>query len=93
MVVDDAPSVLDVVTEMLEENGTVVTAVDSSKAALESLQRKRSDVLLSDLTIPSTGGYWLIERVCEPPERGGATPAAALATFRNPGTGRASCAP
>jgi CheY-like chemotaxis protein len=39
--VDDAPSVLDVVTEILEENGAVVTAVDFAEAALEALQRKR----------------------------------------------------
>jgi CheY-like chemotaxis protein len=79
LVVDDASYVLDVVTAILEENGAVVTAVDSADAALEALQRTRPDVLLSDLSMPGKGGYWLIGQVRQlPPERGGATPAAAL---------------
>jgi CheY-like chemotaxis protein len=84
LVVDDASCVLDVVTAILEENGAVVTAVDSADAALEALQRTRPDVLLSDLSMPGKGGYWLIGQVRQlPPERGGATPAAALTAFSN----------
>jgi CheY-like chemotaxis protein len=84
LVVDDASYVLDVVTAILEENGAVVTAVDSADAALEALQRTRPDVLLSDLSMPGKGGYWLIGQVRQlPPERGGATPAAALTAFSN----------
>jgi CheY-like chemotaxis protein len=84
LVADDAPAVRQVVTDILESVGAAVTAVDSADAALEALQRTRPDVLLSDLSMPGKGGYWLIGQVRQlPPERGGATPAAALTAFSN----------
>ena len=85
LVVDDAPYVLDVVTEILEQDGAVVTAVDSAEAALEVLQREQPDVLLSDLSMPGKGGYWLIGEVrALRPEHGGTTPAAALTALTGP---------
>jgi len=40
---------------------------------------------VSALAMPDKGGYWLIGRVRDhPPERGGATPAAALTGFAGP---------
>src|SRR5881397_1249734 len=85
LIVDDAPYVLTVVTAILEADGAVVTAVDSADAALEILQRERPNVLLSDLSMPGKGGYWLIGQVrALPPERGGATPAAALTAYTGP---------
>jgi CheY-like chemotaxis protein len=79
LAVDDDAAVLDAVTATLERYGATVTAVDTAPAALEALQRERPDVLVSDLTMPDRGGYWLIGQVrALPPERGGQTPAAAL---------------
>src|SRR3989475_8386609 len=85
LIVDDAPYVLTVVTAILEADGAVVTAVDSADTALEILQRERPDVLLSDLSMPGKGGFWLIGQVrALPPDRGGATPAAALPAYTGP---------
>src|SRR6059036_2346143 len=85
LIVDDALYVLTVVTAILEADGAVVTAVDSADAALEVLQRERPNVLLSDLSMPGKGGYWLIGQVrALPPERGGTTPAAALTAYTGP---------
>ena len=85
LVVDDAPYVRDVVTEILEQDGAVVTAAETAEKALEILQRERPNVLLSDLTMPGKGGYWLIGQVrALPPERGGATPAAAFTAYTSP---------
>lgn len=79
LVVDDASYVRDVVTDILETDGALVTTVATAEDALEVLQRERPNVLVSDLTMPGKGGYWLIGQVrALPPERGGATPAAAL---------------
>ena len=79
LVVDDCKLVLATVAAMLEHYGAAVTAVGSADAALEALVRERPDVLVSDLAMPDKGGYWLIRQVrALPPERGGATPAAAL---------------
>ena len=85
LVVDDAPYVLDVVSDILQADGAVVTAVGSAEEALEVLQRERPHVLLSDLSMPDKGGYWLIGQVrALPPERGGATPAAAFSAYTSP---------
>ena len=85
LVVDDMPYVRDVVTEILERDGATVTAVGSAEEALEVLQLERPNVLLSDLSMPGKGGYWLIGQVrALPPERGGTTPAAALTAYTGP---------
>ncbi|OLB43901.1 MAG: hypothetical protein AUG14_11450 [Candidatus Rokubacteria bacterium 13_1_20CM_2_68_19] len=85
LVVDDMPYVRDVVTEILERDGATVTAVGTAEEALEVLQRERPTVLLSDLSMPGKGGYWLIGQVrALPPERGGTTPAAALTAYTGP---------
>src|SRR5437870_5866555 len=85
LVVDDMLDVRDVVTEILERGGAVVTAVGSAEEALEVLQRERPDVLLSDLSMPDKGGDWLIGQVrALPPERGGATPAAVFSAYTSP---------
>jgi CheY-like chemotaxis protein len=85
LVVDDTASVLAVLRDILELDGAIVTAVDGAEQALAVLQEERPDVLLSDLAMPGRGGYWLIGQVrALPPERGGATPAAALTAFGGP---------
>jgi CheY-like chemotaxis protein len=85
LVVDDAPYVRQIVTEILTQDGAKVTAVGSAEEALAALQGERPDVLLSDLAMPGRGGYWLIGQVrALPPERGGVTPAAALTAYTGP---------
>ena len=85
LIVDDAPNVREVVTDILTQDGAKVTAVGSAEEALAALQRERPDVLLSDLAMPGKGGYWLIGQVrALPPERGGVTPAAALTAYAGP---------
>jgi CheY-like chemotaxis protein len=85
LVVDDAPYVLEAVTAILRQGGASVTAVGSAEEALAALQLERPDVLLSDLAMPGRGGYWLIGQVrALPPDRGGATPAAALTAYTGP---------
>jgi CheY-like chemotaxis protein len=85
LVVDDTPYVLQVVTDILTEDGAEVTAVGSAEEALAALQWERPDVLLSDLAMPGKGGYWLIQQVrALPPEHGGVTPAAALTGLTGP---------
>src|SRR2546422_1131777 len=85
LVVDDAPYVLQVVRDILTEDGARVTTVGSAEEGLTVLEGERPDVLLSDLAMPGRGGYWLIQQVrALPPERGGVTPAAALTAFTGP---------
>jgi len=85
LVVDDYKPICAVVAAMLEHSGATVTAVGSAEEALEALEREHPDVLVSDLAMPDKSGYWLIGQIrALPPERGGATPAAALTGFTGP---------
>ena len=85
ILVDSSQSIRVLVTTMLEDYGASVTAVGTADEALEVLERERPEVLLSALAMPDKGGYWLIGKVRGlPPERGGATPAAALTGFTGP---------
>ena len=79
LVVDDQPAVRKVVTELLENFGASVTAVPGVPEALESLERERPHVVLSDIEMPGEDGYALIRKLrALPPDRGGQTPAVAL---------------
>jgi CheY-like chemotaxis protein len=85
LIVDDAPGVRDIVSDILTHDGAKVTAVGSAEEALATLQSELPDVLLSDLAMPGKGGYWLIGQVRALPRwRGGDTPAAALTANTGP---------
>ena len=79
LLVEDAPQVREVVTDILAQCGAQVTAVDSAVAALTVLKRERPDALVSSLSMPDKDGYWLIREVRKlPPDQGGDVPAAAF---------------
>jgi CheY-like chemotaxis protein len=85
LVVDDHPVVREVIAELLEDFGARVTAVPGVPEALESLERERPNVVLSDIEMPGEDGYALIRKVrALPPDRGGQTPAAALTGLSTP---------
>jgi CheY-like chemotaxis protein len=85
LVVDDSKDVRGRLTRALERHGAAVISAGTAIEALGALERERPDVLVSDLAMPDRGGYWLINAVrALPPERGGATPAAALTAFTAP---------
>ena len=89
LVVDDVRNVLDVVADMLKCSGAEVTSVVSAEEALDVLQRERPDVLLSDLSMPGKGGYWLIGRYA----RGRRVGAAPLPPRRSPPIPRRNIVP
>jgi hypothetical protein len=79
LLVEDAPQVREVVTDILAQCGAQVTSVDSAIAALAVLKRERPDALVSSLSMPDKDGYWLIREVRKlPPDQGGDVPAAAF---------------
>jgi CheY-like chemotaxis protein len=78
LVEDDCDS-RESLTMLLEVYGASVTAVASSRAALEALSQTVPDVLLSDLSMPGEDGFTLIGKVrALPADRGGYVPAAAV---------------
>ncbi|WP_242345156.1 hybrid sensor histidine kinase/response regulator [Anaeromyxobacter terrae] len=82
LVVDDDPDTLDVVRQVLETAGALVTAAASVREALAALSVRPPDVLLSDLGMPGEDGYALIRKVRSlEAARGGRVPAAALTAY------------
>jgi CheY-like chemotaxis protein len=79
LIVDDDRECLELITTLLSLHGAIVMAAASARAALAILQRVRPHVLLSDVTMPTEDGYWLIKSIrALSVARGGATPAAAV---------------
>ncbi|EYF06274.1 hybrid sensor histidine kinase/response regulator [Chondromyces apiculatus] len=82
LVVDDEPDARDLIAAVLGEHGMAVTCASSAAEALETLQKVRPDILVSDIGMPGQDGYSLIEQVrALPPEQGGRTPAVALTAY------------
>ncbi|MBD1933362.1 MULTISPECIES: hybrid sensor histidine kinase/response regulator [Cyanophyceae] len=63
LIVDDEADARDLLSTMLAEYGAEVTAVPSVSVALETLQRLKPDVLVSDIGMPEENGYSLIRKI------------------------------
>jgi PAS domain S-box-containing protein len=82
LVVDDEVDTRDFFTFVLEQAGANVIAVASAEEALHTLTLINPDVLLSDIGMPETDGYTLIQQVrALPSEQGGQVPAIALTAY------------
>jgi CheY-like chemotaxis protein len=80
--VDDEADARELIQAVLERAGAEVVAAGSVGEALAAFERQRPDVLLSDIEMPGVDGYAFVKMVrALPPERGGATPAAALTAY------------
>jgi DNA-binding NtrC family response regulator len=60
LVVDDEPSIVNLLTMVLEENGWDVTSAVSGADGIEKLERGQFDVILTDLMMPGVGGIELL---------------------------------
>ncbi|HEY7497897.1 MAG TPA: response regulator [Vicinamibacterales bacterium] len=81
LVVDNEPDARGLIGAILESCGAEVVTAASAEEALAEIQRRRPDVLLSDIAMPDEDGYSLIRKVRrlagnEPP-----LPAAALTAY------------
>lgn len=81
LVVDDEPDTRELLTVVLRHYGATVTAVESARGALESLERARPDVLVSDIGMPGEDGYTLIRRIRAMEPEGRPIPAIALTAY------------
>ena len=65
LLVEDDPDGCDLMQMMLRRFGAEVTAVGTAAAALESVRKRRPDVLVSDIGLPDGDGFALLKRVRE----------------------------
>jgi PAS domain S-box-containing protein len=82
LVVDDEPDSREFAAFVLEQSGAEVMSATTAYEALEILNRLKPDVLLSDIGMPETDGYMLMQQVrALPPEQGGQVRAIALTAY------------
>jgi signal transduction histidine kinase/ActR/RegA family two-component response regulator len=85
LIVDDDREALSLAEAVLTTAGATVLAAISAKEALNTLQRLRPDVLMSDIEMPDEDGYSLIRKVRNrTKEKGGAIAAIALTAYGRP---------
>ncbi len=63
LVIDDDPTVLDVLKTFLSEKGYEVTLSDSGESGLELLISERFDLAIIDLVIPRVGGIEILKEL------------------------------
>lgn len=63
LLVDDEQDTRNMLTAILTESGALVAAAAGAAQALESLQLKKYDLLLSDIEMPDEDGYSLMRKV------------------------------
>jgi len=79
LIVEDNPDTLEMLKFIFDECGAEVITAASVSEALESLECRRPDALVSDIAMPNQDGYDLIRRArSRGPERGGKIPAVAV---------------
>jgi signal transduction histidine kinase/ActR/RegA family two-component response regulator len=82
LIIDDDADALELLSEVLREQGAEVHAEASARKALDVLPDVKPHVLVSDIGMPEMDGIALIRAIRELPSgRGGQTPAIALTAF------------
>lgn len=82
VVVDDEPDARNLLKRLLEDSHATVYMAASAKEALELVESKLPQVLVSDIGMPNEDGYFLIQRLRAAEKRQGRfTPAVALTAY------------
>jgi PAS domain S-box-containing protein len=85
LVVDDEPDARELLSAILLRAGAEVATASSAAEALEMLQRRGADVLISDIGMPDEDGYGLLRQVrALDGNRAREIPAVALTAFARP---------
>src|SRR4051812_24802145 len=65
LLLDDDPAIQRLVSTLLKRGGYHVTVVNSGRAAIDALMKKKFDVLLLDIMMPHEGGMTVIKHLRE----------------------------
>lgn len=65
MVVDDDHALLDLLVEMLVEDGFITTGFHSGKAALDALSQQRFELIVVDVGLPDINGMQICQAARE----------------------------
>jgi PAS domain S-box-containing protein len=84
LVVDDEPTVLDLLTRVLGEAHADVIPVSSAQAALDAFGARRPALVISDLGLPGVDGFELLRLLRRREDGGSRVPVLALTAFARP---------
>jgi CheY-like chemotaxis protein len=87
LVVDDDPSSLYLVEQVLLQQGASVVTAENPTAALRAVEKSPPDVLLSDIGLPEMDGYALLKKIRELEQQkriNAHVPAVAITAFTGP---------
>lgn len=65
LIVDDDPRVVDVLQELLEDEGFKVHCEGDGRNALHSIERHQPDVVLADMRMPIMDGVTLLQEITD----------------------------
>lgn len=65
LIVDDDPRVIDVLQELLEDEGFDVSCEGDGHSALHSIERNQPDVVLADMRMPVMSGAMLLREITD----------------------------
>ena len=71
LVAEDEPMILDLVVEVLRDEGYATLAAADGREALELVARERPDLVLMDVMMPRLDGPTVVRRMRERPELDG----------------------
>ena len=63
LVIDDIPENRDVLSQILEEMGAIVSTADSGMKGLESLQKAAFDIVFLDIRMPDLDGFQVMKQI------------------------------
>jgi signal transduction histidine kinase len=63
LVIDDDPAICNFITTLMDKYGYSVIAYESSKDALDNLQEKKFDVVVTDVVMPVVSGTEILGRI------------------------------
>jgi PAS domain S-box-containing protein len=82
LVVEDEPDTQEFLSRLLESHGAAVTRAGSAAEALSRFRDNRPDILISDIGLPETDGYQLMQQIRDVSGAGSAgVPAIALTAY------------
>jgi CheY-like chemotaxis protein len=62
LIVDDNPTILQLLCQSLEKSGEIITAVDGADALMKTIEAK-PDLIISDYTMPVMDGRALFDKL------------------------------
>ena len=68
LVVDDSPTDLHILTEMLTKNGYTVVGAESGEESIELAKSEKPDLILMDIVMPGMNGFEATRAIARDPE-------------------------